>query len=598
MALRRLAIALLALFLTAVLPGASRAGDQSLPGTRLRLDRRSANERLALVLKDLATVLPEPGSADDPTLNGMRIVLFGNSIPGEVQELLVPPGSGWTQRPSPRLTYRYRNLDASSPGASPVRSARLRQGRGLRITARATGLALWDTQVSIGVRIEMGSTRLCTIFTGNRSVRRDEAGFFVARDAPNPQLTQCTDEALFRPACEQGTWSGCNAPTVLVLGLDGGDWRYMDPLIDAGYLPTMTTLRESGVSGHTDCINSNSAFGCFCPMVHTSAVTGWSSAVHNIQAIGQPSTDRRKPAVWNVLRPHKPEALIALSDMRNTWPPEADPTHVLTEPGNLIIAEQEFYDLCNPGDTFAEATWPGVLAQPDTWTKPPGLFTTLGLTPDPEPDVSFYSPHAGGFTAMAGLTALTASHAPGDFKLTAFTLHFPDKTKHISCDLVHDVTYGAINSAKIVAQAAAWTGSGSVHTCPFGWGSTAGTYIEADMLLGNLLAAGRWDYLVLYSDHGMTLYPPGPGLPCHHGLGTPAQQSASFGVHGPGVRAGVRLPVPQDVLCVAPLIAYLLDLPVSQELPCVVSGAFETLLANVFTPEFLAARPPKYAARW
>ncbi len=595
MALRWLAIALPTLFLAGVFPGASRAGDQSVAATRLRLDRRTGNQRLVLVLKDPSTLLPAPGSADDPTINGMRIVLFGNSIPGEVQELVVPPGSGWTQRPSPRLTYRYRNLDTPSSAASAVRSARLRQGTDLRISARATGLALWDTQVSIGVRIEMGSTRLCTIFTGNHAVRRDEAGFFVARGAPNPNLTQCTDEALFRPACEQ-TWSGCNAPTVLVVSIDGGDWRYMDPLVDAGYLPSLTTIREGGVSGHTDCINSNPAFGCFCPMVHVSAMTGWPSAVHDIQGIPQPSTDRRKPAVWNVLRPHKPEALIALSDMRNTWPPEADPTYVLTEPGNLIIAEQEFYDLCDPGDIFAEATWPGVLSQPDTWTKPPGLFATLGLTPDPEPDVPFFSPHAGGFTAMAGLTALTASHAPGDFKLTALTLHFPDKTKHINCNVVHDEPLGEINAAKIVAQAAAW--AGPEHPCPFGWGTTGGTYIEADMLLGNLLAAGRWDYLVLYSDHGMTLYPPGQALPCHHGLGTPAQQSASFGVHGPGVRAGVRLPDAQDVLCVAPLIAHLLDLPVSQELPCVVSGAFETLLANVFTPEFLAARPPKYAARW
>lgn len=597
MALRWVAIALptFVLFLAGMFPGASRAGDQSVAATRLRLDRRTANQRLVLVLKDLDTVLPAPGSADDPRINGMRIVLFGNSIPGEVQELVVAPGRGWTQRPSRRLTYRYRNPGAASP-ASPVELANLRQGRGLKITARAAGLALWDTQVSIGVRIEMGATRLCTIFSGNDSVRRDEAGFFVARGGPNPNLTQCADEALFRPACEQGPWSGCNAPTVLVLALDGGDWRYMDPLIDAGYLPSMTAIREGGVSGHTDCINSNPAFGCFCPMVHLSAMTGWPSAVHGIAGIPQPSTDRRKPAVWNVLRPHKANARIALSDMRNTWPPEADPDYVLTEPGNLIIAEREFYDTCDPGDAFAEATWPGVLAQPDTWTKPPGLFATLGLTPDPEPDVPYFSPHAGGFTAMAGLTALTDSHAPGDFKLTAFTLHFPDKTKHISCDAVHDEPYGEINGAKIVAQAAAWTGP--VHPCLYGWGSTGGTYLEADMLLGNLLAAGRWDYLVLYSDHGMTFQPPELGLPCHHLLGTPAQQSASFGVHGPGVRAGVRLPAVQDVLCVAPLLAYLLDIPVSQELPCVVSGAFETLLENVFTPEFLAARPPKFVARW
>ena len=594
MALRRLAITFLA-FLAAGTPGASRAGDQSLAGTRLRLDRRGSSQRLVLVLRDRDITLPAAGSADDPIRSGMRVVLFGNSIPGEVQELVIPPGSGWNQWASPRQTYRFRNVDV--PGLpTPVRFARLRQGRGLRIDARAAGLALWGSQTSIGVRVEMGSTRFCTVFAGG-GVRRDEAALFAARDTPNPNLTACTDEALFRPACELGTWSGCNAPAVLVVSIDGGDWRYMDPLIDAGYLPNLGALRAGGVSGHTDCVNSNPLFGCFCPMVHVSAMTGWPSAVHGIQGISQLSTERRKPAVWNVLRPRKPSALIALSDMRNTWPPEADPDYVLTEPGNLIIAEQEFYDLCpTPGTTFSENTWPGVLSQPDTWTKPPGLFATLGLTPDPNPDVPFFDPHGGGFTAMAGLTALTASRAPGDFKLTAFTLHFPDKTGHAACGLVHDEPYGPINATKLVAEAAAW--NGVVHPCPIGWGSMASAYIEADLLLGDLLAAGRWDYVVLYSDHGMTLYPPAQQLPCHHGLDTPAAVSASFGVLGPGVRENLRLSAVQDVLCVAPLVAYLLDLPVSQELPCVASGAFATLLGEAFTPEFLAARPPRYSARW
>jgi hypothetical protein len=123
--------------------------------------------------------------------------------------------------------------------------------------------------------------------------------------------------------------------------------------------------------------------------------------------------------------------------------------------------------------------------------------------------------------------------------------------------------------------------------------------VEADLLLGDLVAAGRWDYVVIYSDHGMTLYPPGQtSVACHHGLASPARDTASFGVWGQGVRENVRLSAVQDVLCVAPLVAHLLKLPVSQELPCVQSGAFDTLLAEVLTPEFLAARPPTYVAAW
>jgi len=398
--------------------------------------------------------------------------------------------------------------------------------------------------------------------------------------------------------CLGANGGGCKAtPTLLIISLDGGDWRYMDPLIAGGYLPTLGALRDGGTTGSTDCIGANSAFGCFCPMVHVSAMTGWSSDVHGIQGIGELPSARLKPAIWNVLHAYRPYARIALASMRNTWPPEEAPSHVITEPGSAMLAE-EFYDFCTPGAQISEGFWPGSSTMPETWTKPVSLYTDLGLLPNTEPVVPFFSQHGADFTATRALTALTASHAPGAFKLTAVTLHFIDKSLHLSCTDVHAEPYGAVDGCAMRASAAAWPGM-DFHPCPFGWGNAASSYLEADVLLGELLAAGRWDYVLIYSDHGMTLYPENSGgLPCHHGLGTPAQTSASFGVHGPGVKVGQRLPDPLDVLCVAPLAAHLLGLPVSNELPCVASGEFSALLADLFTPQYLASHPPRYAAGW
>jgi hypothetical protein len=260
--------------------------------------------------------------------------------------------------------------------------------------------------------------------------------------------------------------------------------------------------------------------------------------------------------------------------MRNTWPPEDAPSHLVTEPGAVMLAG-EYYNLCSPSAAVAEATFPGSSTMPETWTKPASLFTDLGLLPNPEPIESFFVQHGADFTATRGLTALTAALPPGDFKLTAVTLHFIDKSLHLSCGEVHTAPFSDIDGDALRASAAAWPGI-DAHPCPWGWGNAASSYLEADLLLADLLAAGRWDYVLIYSDHGMTLYPPGAtAVPCQHLLNSPAQTAASFGVYGPGVKAGQRLGAPLDVLCVAPLAAYLLGIQVSAELPCVATGKFQ-----------------------
>jgi len=50
--------------------------------------------------------------------------------------------------------------------------------------------------------------------------------------------------------------------------------------------------------------------------------------------------------------------------------------------------------------------------------------------------------------------------------------------------------------------------------------------------------------------------------------------------------------------CVAPLLAYLLDVPVARALPCVASGAFETMLGELFDAGHLETRPPIYVDTW
>ncbi len=68
----------------------------------------------------------------------------------------------------------------------------------------------------------------------------------------------------------------------------------------------------------------------------------------------------------------------------------------------------------------------------------------------------------------------------------------------------------------------------------------------------------------------------------------------TFGVAGPGVVPGK---VPKiSVLCFAPIVAYTLGLPISEELPCVESGEFQSALEAIFEPEHLRNNPARYVA--
>src|SRR5262245_52200270 len=119
---------------------AARAIDQPLPGTRLRLARSANRENLALVLNDPAIAVPAAGSADDPAqYAGLGLTLFGHGSPEDMATWSVAAGAGWKTRSGARTVYRYRNPDAPA-GPTTIRAIVLRQGRGIKIAAKATGL--------------------------------------------------------------------------------------------------------------------------------------------------------------------------------------------------------------------------------------------------------------------------------------------------------------------------------------------------------------------------------------------------------------------------------------------------------------------------
>ena len=94
---------------------------------------------------------------------------------------------------------------------------------------------------------------------------------------------------------------------LLLIGWDAADWQMMNPLIDAGQMPTLKKLMDEGVSGNLATIRP-----MLSPMLWTSIATGKRADKHGIHGFLEPlpdgtnvrpvtSTSRKCKAIWNIL---------------------------------------------------------------------------------------------------------------------------------------------------------------------------------------------------------------------------------------------------------------------------------------------------------
>ena len=286
--------------------------------------------------------------------------------------------------------------------------------------------------------------------------------------------------------------------------------------------------------------------------------------------------DRRVPAVWSVLDRYGGTSTLVL--YRNTWPPEPGATYNLSEHG-VVWAGGERFDVSptandrdDRGDTVSRLQW--------TW--PPRLFERVGLLPHTSSRPRTWRAFAADRTAAAAVTALAAVEQTD---LTMWTIHSPDKSEHLMWCSVQPTT-APLDVDALLAQAAAWTGP--VEGDGWLYGTVASQNLEADLRVGTLLGVRHYDYVMLLSDHAMS----------HNTRATPfcgrhEEPPAFLGIFtlaGPGIRAGADLGT-LSPLDVAPTLAYLLGLPVSQALP-------GRVVTEAFTAEHLASHPIRTVPGW
>jgi predicted AlkP superfamily phosphohydrolase/phosphomutase len=119
------------------------------------------------------------------------------------------------------------------------------------------------------------------------------------------------------------TASTAPGPRVVVVGLDGGSWRVLDPLLAAGQLPTLARFVGEGTSGVLTSIEPT-----FSPVVWTSIATGKVAAKHGIHSFySLQNVDLHAGRFWEVVA--KRGEPIGMFQWLITWPPDALPGFII-----------------------------------------------------------------------------------------------------------------------------------------------------------------------------------------------------------------------------------------------------------------------------
>lgn len=347
------------------------------------------------------------------------------------------------------------------------------------------------------------------------------------------------------------------AKKVLLLGWDAADWTLIRPLIEAGEMPALARLIESGASGNLATIQP-----ILSPMLWTSIATGKRPHKHGIYGFTEPvpdgsgirpvnSTSRTTKAIWNLLS----QSGMASNVVGWLASHPAEPVKGTIVTDYFLHPES----LCGESGRLATS-----VCHPDR-LRP--LLDNLRVDPrDIEADALLpFIPGAGGsiprdderIGQIASLLARTASvqavacavmdNEPWDFMAVYYDMI--DQIGH------HFMPYHPPHLPGVSADDAAIYGD-----------VVRSTYRFHDMMLQSLLdSAGDDTTVILVSDHGFHSGSQRDGV---NGFDNPTawhRQQGVVCVSGPGVRPGETLHG-ASLLDVTPTVLTMMGLPLGRDM--------------------------------
>ncbi len=122
--------------------------------------------------------------------------------------------------------------------------------------------------------------------------------------------------ALLAVSCNSATGPASHS-RVIVLGIDGGTWDVIEPMMAAGELPNLKKLYDGGLHGVL-----TSRPPILSPVVWTTIFTGFLYEKHGVKDWKtSQSVNRRVSAIWEILR--EKEKRVDVFNVPATWPPDA-----------------------------------------------------------------------------------------------------------------------------------------------------------------------------------------------------------------------------------------------------------------------------------
>lgn len=378
---------------------------------------------------------------------------------------------------------------------------------------------------------------------------------------------------------------------VLLIGLDGADWRVMDPLLAQGKLPNLERLLAAGVRVRLKTVDP-----VLSPVVWTTAATGFLPSEHGIldflvtdvrtgERVPVTSRHRRVKAVWNLL--DEAGVPVGVIGWWATWPAEPVDGFIVTDRVAYQVVGQARADDGDPsGKTFPPDLFRRILPL----VVPPESITDADLVPfiriggpggEPvwparsENRLDEFRAVLAATRTYEGVVMALASGGLQPFEAVYF--EGIDTTSHLFMPFrpprrpqISEADYSRFS------------------------GAVDAFYVYQDGILGRLLEKTSPDTNILVlSDHGFRCDGDRPVRESRIEYSTAALWHRRYGIliaSGPAFREGAQVSE-ASILDVAPTVLAVYGLPVGEDMQ-------GRPIVDLFKPGFLREHPVRYRPTW
>jgi len=378
---------------------------------------------------------------------------------------------------------------------------------------------------------------------------------------------------------------------VLLIGLDGADWRVMEPLLERGKLPNLARLIAGGVRARLKTVDP-----ILSPVVWTTAATGFLPSEHGIldflvtdvrtgERVPVTSRHRKVKALWNLL--DEAGVPVGVIGWWATWPAEPVDGFIVTDRVAYQIMGQA---VNNDGDPRGKTFPPDLFRRILPLVVSPDSITDAELAPfirigGPGREQAWPARSENRLDEFRAVLAVTQTYegvvmalASGGLQpFEAVYFEGIDTTSHLFMPFrpprrpqISEADYSRFS------------------------GAVDAFYVYQDGILGRLLEkTSRDTNILILSDHGFRSDRDRPIRESRIEYATAALWHRRYGIliaSGPAFKEGQQLSE-ASILDIAPTVLAVYGLPVGEDMQ-------GRPIVDLFRPEFLREHPIRYRPSW